>query len=351
LIGHQTTNAEQGSAAMSQYKEWSFPDTLRPKAPTLSFDLDALFDAIVELRALVPEQAFTANTLGTSRSGSGIVLDDRGTVLTIGYLITEAQTVFLTTRSGQVVQAVTLAYDQASGFGLLKALGTLNTPCVRRASSQLSKSGDTVYLLSHGGLPHALKARLADKRPFAGYWEYLLEEALFTTPAHPEWSGAGLFNADGALIGVASLLLQQATGGESNGESDGESDDQSGQGNMIVPIDLLEPVLDSLVATGHSGLPARPWLGLYAAEGDDRIVVAGLAERGPAMKAGLQQGDLIIDVAGSRVQSLATFLRAVWALGPAGVTVPLTIGREGELLRLRIQSADRNSMMYRPTAH
>ncbi len=332
---------------MSQYKEWSFPDTLMPKATTLSFDLDALFDAIVELRALVPEQAFTANTLGTSRSGSGIVLDDRGTVLTIGYLITEAQTVFLTTRSGQVVQAVPLAYDQASGFGLLKALGTLNTPCVRRAPSQLSKSGDTVYLLSHGGLPHALKAHLADKRPFAGYWEYLLEEALFTTPAHPEWSGAGLFNADGALIGVASLLLQQATGAE----SDGESDDKSSQGNMIVPIDLLEPVLDSLIATGHSGLPTRPWLGLYAAEGDDRIVVAGLAERGPAMKAGLQQGDLIIDVAGNRVHSLATFLRAVWALGPAGIAVPLTVGRDGELLRLRIQSADRNSMMHRPTAH
>ena len=328
---------------MSQHKDWSFPDVLLPKAQDLSFELDALLDAVVELRADVPAQAFTANTLGTSRSGSGIVLDDRGTVLTIGYLITEAQTVFLTSRSGQVVQAVPLAYDQASGFGLLKALGPLNAPAVRRAQSRLSKSGDTVYLLSHGGQAHALKARLADKRPFAGYWEYLVEEALFTTPAHPEWSGAGLFNADGALIGVASLLLQQTT--------DGESDNKSDQGNMIVPIDILEPILDSLVATGHSGMPARPWLGLYAAESGDGLVVAGLAEKGPAMTAGLAQGDLILDVAGNRVHSLLTFLRAVWALGAAGVEVPLSVGREGELLKLRIRSADRNSMMYRPTAH
>ena len=328
---------------MSQHKDWSFPDVLLPKAQDLNFELDALLDAVVELRADVPAQAFTANTLGTSRSGSGIVLDDRGTVLTIGYLITEAQTVFLTTRSGQVAQAVPLAYDQASGFGLLKALGPLNAPAVRRGQSRLSKSGDTVYLLSHGGQAHALKARLADKRPFAGYWEYLVEEAIFTTPAHPEWSGAGLFDADGALIGIASLLLQQT--------ADGESDDKSDQGNMIVPIDILEPILDSLVATGHSGMPARPWLGLYAAESGDGLVVAGLAEKGPAMKAGLAQGDLILDVAGNRVHSLLTFLRAVWALGAAGVEVPLTVGREGELLRLRIRSADRNSMMYRPTAH
>ena len=328
---------------MSQHKDWSFPDVLLPKAQDLNFELDALLDAVVELRADVPAQAFTANTLGTSRSGSGIVLDDRGTVLTIGYLITEAQTVFLTTRSGQVAQAVPLAYDQASGFGLLKALGPLNAPAVRRGQSRLSKSGDTVYLLSHGGQAHALKARLADKRPFAGYWEYLVEEAIFTTPAHPEWSGAGLFDADGALIGIASLLLQQT--------ADGESDDKSDQGNMIVPIDILEPILDSLVATGHSGMPARPWLGLYAAESGDGLVVAGLAEKGPAMKAGLAQGDLILDVAGNRVHSLLTFLRAVWALGAAGVEVPLSVGREGELLRLRIRSADRNSMMYRPTAH
>jgi S1-C subfamily serine protease len=243
-----------------------------------------------------------------------------------------------------VVQAVPLAYDQATGFGLLKALLPLNVRGVRRGDSRAAQAGDPVYLISQGGLPHALSGRLADKRPFAGYWEYLLEAALFTTPVHPQWSGSGLFNADGELIGIGSLLVQDAQESESEGSA-------SAQGNMFVPIDILEPILDSLIATGHSGLPSRPWLGLYAGELDDQVVVGGLAEKGPAKQAGVQQGDLVLDVAGTRVHSLATFLRAVWDLGPAGVAVPLTLGRDGELIRLRIQSVDRSDMLYRPTAH
>jgi len=329
---------------MSESNEWAFPEALQPKPSELNFDLDPLLDAVVSLRAEIAPQAFSANTLGTSRTGSGVVLDDRGTVLTIGYLITEAETVFLTTRSGQVVQAVPLAYDQVTGFGLLKALRPLNARGVRRGSSRTAQAGDAVYLISQGGLPHALSGRLADKRPFAGYWEYLLEAALFTTPVHPQWSGSGLFNADGELIGIGSLLVQDAQESESEGSA-------SAQGNMFVPIDILEPILDSLIATGHSGLPSRPWLGLYAGELDDQVVVGGLAEKGPAKQAGVQQGDLVLDVAGTRVHSLATFLRAVWDLGPAGVAVPLTLGRDGELIRLRIQSVDRSDMLYRPTAH
>lgn len=328
---------------MSQKKDWSFPNGLMPTAEDLNYDLEALLDSIVALRAEVPEQAFTAQTLGTSRTGSAVVLDDRGTVLTIGYLITEAHTAFLTTRSGQVVQAVPLAYDQVTGFGLLKALGPLKATAARRAQRNTSEVGDTVFLLSHGGSSHALKARLADRRPFAGYWEYLLEAALYTTPPHPEWSGAGLFNTAGELIGIGSLLLQEAV--------ENTTDASSGQGNMVVPIDLLEPILENLVRTGQSGLPPRPWLGLYAAEDDGRVVVGGVADKGPAMKAGLQQGDLILDVGGTRVHSLATFLRTVWALGPAGVEVPLKVGRDGELLRLTISSVDRNALMFRSGAH
>jgi S1-C subfamily serine protease len=328
---------------MSQQKEWSFPKDLLPQADDLSGDLEAMLDSVVALRAEVPEQAFTAQTLGTSRAGSGVVLDDRGTVLTIGYLITEAHTAFLTTRSGQVVQAVPLAYDQVTGFGLLKALGPLKATPARRAKGPTAEVGDTVFLISHGGSRHALKARLADRRPFAGYWEYLLEAALYTTPPHPEWSGAGLFNEAGELIGIGSLLLQEAI--------ENAPDADSGQGNMVVPIELLDPILDNLMKTGQSGLPPRPWLGLYAAEDEGRVIVGGVADKGPAMKAGLQQGDLILDVAGHRVHSLATFLRTVWAVGPAGVDVPLKVGRDGELLRLSIQSVDRNALMYRAGAH
>jgi S1-C subfamily serine protease len=330
---------------MSNSNEWAFPESMQPKQDELAFDLEPALDAMVGLKAEIPTQAFTANTLGTTRTGSGVVLDDRGTVLTIGYLISEAQTVFLTTRSGRVVQAVPLAYDQATGLGLLKALGPLDSKGVRRGDSRQAKSGDAVYLLGHGGLTHALSAKLADKRPFAGYWEYLLESALFTLPVHPHWSGAGLFNAQGELIGVGSLMVQDVLDGEESGKA------QARQGNMVVPIEILEPILADLISTGQSGVPARPWLGLYAGEVDDQVVVGGIADQGPAKHAGVRQDDLILDVAGTRVHSLATFLRAVWALGPAGVQVPLTLGRDGELVRVKIQSADRNALLYRPTAH
>lgn len=332
------------TAAMSESSEWSFPTSMQPEEQSLGFDLGLLLDAVVGLKAEVPEQAFTAQTLGTTRTGSGVVLDDRGTVLTIGYLITEAQSVFLSTRSGRVVQAVPLAYDQATGLGLLKALGPLGTRGVTCGSTRHSKTGDPVLLLGEGGKTHALSARLADKRPFAGYWEYLLEEALFTTPVHPHWSGAGLFNQQGELIGIGSLLVQDAL-------ADEEGTEQTSQGNMIVPIDILLPILDSLVATGQSGLPPRPWLGLYAGEVDNQVMVGGIADKGPARQAGVRPDDLILDVGGTRVHSLATFLRAVWALGPAGVTVPLTLGRDGELIRVRIKSVDRNELLYRPTSH
>lgn len=329
---------------MSTTSEWAFPSSMQPKVQDLGFDMELLLDAVVGVKAEIPEQAFTANTLGTTRTGSGVVLDERGTVLTIGYLVTEAHSVFLTTHSGRVVQAVVLAYDQATGLGLVKALGPLDSKGVRRGDSRLCESGDRVYLLGQGGLSHALSARVADRRPFAGYWEYLLEAALFTTPVHPHWSGAGLFNDRGELIGIGSLLVQDVL----NEDGDGG---KAQQGNMVVPIEVLDPILDSLISTGQSGLPPRPWLGLYAGEVDDQVVVGGLAENGPARKAGIKQNDLILDVAGTRVHSLATFLRAVWALGPAGVRVPLTLGRDGELLQVRIASVDRNALLYRPTEH
>jgi len=318
---------------MSTTSEWAFPSSMQPKVQEIGFDMGLLLDAVVGVKAEIPEQAFTANTLGTTRAGSGVVLDDRGTVLTIGYLVTEAHSVFLTTHAGRVVQAVVLAYDQATGLGLVKALGPLGSKGVRRGDSRLCEAGDQVYLLGQGGLAHALSARLADRRPFAGYWEYLLEAALFTTPVHPHWSGAGLFNDRGELIGIGSLLVQDVLNED------------------VVPIEVLDPILDSLISTGQSGLPPRPWLGLYAGEVDDQVVVGGLADNGPARKAGIKQNDLILDVAGTRVHSLATFLRAVWALGPAGVSVPLTLGRDGELLQVRIASVDRNALLYRPAEH
>jgi len=324
---------------MADANDWSFPEPLQPKDEEFRFDLGAALDAVVAVRAEIPDDAFTASILGTVRNGNGVVIREDGLVLTIGYLITEAHTVWLTTNHGTVVPAHPLAYDQATGFGLVHPLGRLGAPALPRGSAASCDLGDEVLVIGHGGRPHALKADVVAKREFAGYWEYVLDEALFTAPAHPEWGGAALVGPDGHLLGIGSLLVQEPIG------------EQTVQGNMIVPIDLLEPILEDMLRLGRSGRPARPWLGMYTTEQAGQAIVAGLADGGPADRAGVRVGDVVVEVAGDRVQSLAELFRKVWSLGAAGVEVPLTLVRESGLVRLRLQSVDRNDILRKPVLH
>jgi S1-C subfamily serine protease len=324
---------------MAETEQWSFPAELQPSQAQLRFDLQRVLDAVVMLHAEVPEDAFTAGILGTERVGNAVCIREDGLLLTIGYLITEAETIWLTTNDGRVVGGHPLAYDFSTGFGLVQPLGTLKVPALARASAHSCVRGEEVLLVGHGGRSHALRAKLIDKREFAGYWEYVLDEALFTAPAHPQWGGAALVNEDGALVGIGSLLVQEAVEGETV------------QGNMVVPIDLLEPILGNMLRTGSGTRPPRPWLGMYSTEVNGDVVVAGLAEGGPASVAGVRRGDLVREVAGERVQGLASMLRKVWALGAAGVEVPLTLVREGMLRPVRLKSADRADFLRKPQLH
>ena len=295
---------------------------------------DALLPSLVAVRATVPDNAFTATTLGTVREGSGVVIRDTGLVLTIGYLITEAEEVWLTTHEGRVVPAHALAYDQETGFGLVQALGELGLPAVPFGSSADADVGDKVLFADASG--HAVDARIVAKQEFAGYWEYLLDEAIFTAPAHPSWGGAALVDREGALLGIGSLRLQMLRNGE------------TADINMIVPIDLLPPILEDLLTRGHANRPPRPWLGVFSAESDGQVVVMTVADGSPAEKAGLRQGDVISDVRDGEVESLADFYRKVWESGPAGSEVPLRIVRDGRDSWLRIKTADRNSFLVKP---
>lgn len=319
--------------------DWVFPENMQPKQSNFDFDLQATYDAVLLVRATVPESAFTASILGTERIGHGVVIGPNKLVLTIGYLITEADTVWLTTNRGAVVPATVLAYDFATGFGLLMPLGQLDVPTLTIGSSTSAKINDQVILAGHGGSAHALSALISDKREFAGYWEYVLDQAIFTAPAHPQWGGAALVDRNGLLIGIGSLLVDDA------------ASNQNTQVNMIVPIDLLKPILNDLVTTGRSPQPPRPWLGMYTAENEGKFVVAGVAPGGPAETAGVNQRDVIVNVAGEKPNTLANFFRTIWRRGAPGVDIPLTISRDDKLINLTIRSADRNSFLYRPALH
>jgi S1-C subfamily serine protease len=319
--------------------DWKVPRAAQPKPEDYVFDLDRTLSSVVGLSAIVPSDAFTAETLGTERAGNGVLIRETGLVLTIGYLITEAESVWLSLNDGRVVPGDVLAIDQETGFGLVQALSRPNLPAMPFGRSAEAEIGDRVVLAGGGGRARSVAARIAAKQEFAGYWEYLLEEAIFTAPAHPNWGGTALIGDAGELLGIGSLQLQQERGGRSN------------QVSMVVPIDLLPPILDDLLTRGRRATPARPWLGFFAAEVENRVAIAGVASRGPAEKAGLQPGDILLAVAGQPAQDLASLFRLIWRCGEAGAEVPLRILRGGRVADIAVHSTDRQSMLKKPRLH
>lgn len=317
---------------------WEVPDGQQPRPEEVDFDLDHTLRSVVNIEAVAPADAFTAETLGQERAGSGIVIRESGLVLTIGYLVTEAENVMLIDHRGRATPAHPIAIDQESGFALVQALGDLDLPAASLGVSGAVGVGEPVVMAGGGGARRfACRARVVAKQEFSGYWEYHINEALFTAPAHPLWGGAGLIGPDGRLIGVGSLHVQQ---------SDGRG--QAQDVNMSVPIDLLTPVLDELLAYGRRNKPARPWLGLYSTESGGRVVVADVAETGPAAAAGLRSGDILSSVRDASIETLADFYREIWASGVAGAEIPIEIVRDKRSFWVRVKSADRTSFLRKP---
>lgn len=320
-------------------KDWDIPSNLQPNPDDYRFDLGRVLRSVVGLRSHVPADAFTAATLGTERIGNGAVIREDGLVLTIGYLITEAELVWLITADGRAVPGHALAFDGTSGFGLVQALGKLDLPALELGDSDALHVGDEAIIAAGGGRHNAIETKIVGRQEFAGYWEYLLDNAIFAAPAHPFWSGAALIGADGRLMGTGSLILQQGDGKKRMDM------------NMIVPVSLLRPVLDDLLVKGRLVQPPRPWLGIYAMENDGGLVVGGLSERGPAALAGVQQGDRIIGIGDEEVGDLASLWRRLWSIGPAGCQVVLRLDRDGTPVLLRIATADRSSFLRAPRLH
>jgi S1-C subfamily serine protease len=319
---------------------------VQPKPEDYDYELDAALSAVVGIRTLVPPDAFTADILGTERVGHGALIRKDGIVLTIGYLVTEAETVWITPDGGGAVPGHVLGYDQESGFGLVQALGRIDAPVLPLGRSSQTEVGMRVVVGGSGGRKRSVASRIIAKQEFSGYWEYVLDEALFTAPAHPFWGGTAMIGPAGDLLGIGSLQIQQSVANPRT-----KTQQKGDDANMIVPIDLLKPIFDDLLTIGRPNKPARPWLGLYATEIGNTVAIIGLAARGPAQKAELRAGDVVLSVGGGNVTDLAGMFRRVWAQGEAGVAVPLTINREGRTFDVSVRSVDRRRLLKGPVLH
>lgn len=324
---------------MSSVGDWDVPPAVQPRDEDYGFDLEKTLASVVGIRALTPSDAFTAETLGDERLGNGVLIPG-GLVLTIGYLIVEAQTIWLTFSDGSAVQGHTLGYDQQTGFAIIQPLARIELPTLEFGDSTKTKIDDRVIIGAPGGTERSIAAHVMARQEFAGYWEYVLDNAIFTAPAHPHWGGSPLIDDRGKLIGIGSLQLQAA----------GEDGDEVPL-NMSVPTEVLMPIIEDMKKSGRANRPVRPWLGVYSADIDGEVVILGLARGGPAEQAGIDPGDIVVSVAGEDVLDLADFYRKVWKLGHSGVDVPLTVARERGPVNLVVKSGDRNALLKSPSLH
>ena len=319
---------------------YTIPKEHQPSQAQFDFDLEKKLQAIVSLKATVPDDAFTAEILGTERAGHGAIINDSGLIATIGYLVTEAESIWIQTTTGQTLPGDLIGYDYESGFGLVQPLGKIDVTPLTLGSSANLQIGEQTILAAFGGCEYSICANVASRGEFVGYWEYIVEDAIFTSPPHPNWGGAALIGQDGLLYGIASLYTQEIPGQGIGSE-----------GNMVVPIDLLKNIQDELTRFGQTTKPPRPWLGMFAAENDQQLVVAGVYENAPAADADLRAGDEIVSVGEESPKTLSALFRHIWSMGPAGTVVPLKIRRDGQLIQIHVRSSDRRSHWKTPNLH
>jgi len=307
-------------------------EAIRPGSSSLPLEVSEILPAVVGLHTTIPQNRRSARTLGAEREGHGTLIDNEGLIVTIGYLIMEADTVTINDIDGNSHPAHIVGYDYESGFGLVRTDEALPFRPMRFGDSDVLSLRSEAFVAGLGGEKATLKVKVAGRREFAGYWEYLLDNAIFTVPAYPLWGGSALVGADGRLLGVGSLLVQEALGPGS----------PAFPGNMYVPINRLKPIFDELVAKGQLSTPARPWLGLYTVDHMGQLVIGGISEGGPADRAGLQRGDVLQALNGEVLDDVPDFYRKLWASGPAGTPVTLRLERDQDSFEVTVRSGDRS---------
>ena len=294
-------------------------------------DAEKFFQSIFKVKIRAVPNARSSATLGQEREGTAVVIADDGLLVTIGYLIVEADEVNLVDQQGKTIPARVVAYDHATGLGLVRALTPLSARPLPLGESGKLATKEPVMIVNHAGVDDVTLAYVVSTRPFTGNWEYLLEQAIFTSPPTMNWSGAALVSRDFKLVGVGSLIVREAS----------SSGDSALPGNMFVPIDALKPILPDLVRTGRRSGPPRPWLGVAADEVSGRLMVSRVSPDGPGDQAGIRVGDIILGVGGDGVRTQAEFYRKVWGRGAAGIDIPLRVLQGVDVKELAVRSMDR----------
>lgn len=304
---------------------------LSPAVTAYAATVDEILSAVIKIRAHIGPHARTLQTLGPKREGFGIVIDNGGLIVTIGYVILEADSVEIQVGNGAPAPAEVLAYDHESGLGLIRALSPPKVKPLRIGSSAKLQPNETVIVAGAGGWSNAIQAQVVSRRPFAGYWEYLLENAIFTQPPFPGFGGAALINKDGHLVGVGSLIVGDSAAPRTNSP-----------GNMFIPIDQLKGNLADLIETGRRSGPRNPWLGVYTEDHRSRVIVTRLADDGPGRKSGVNINDIVVAIDGQNVQGQVDYYKRLWSRGAPGTKIELTLLRTtGVLEKISVIAGDR----------
>jgi len=341
MTGIQMANGHR-PAGLMQLLHPALAAAPRPDRATLQYDLDAALSTVVRLHADVDDHCVTASTLGPEREGAGIVIGENGLILTVGYLIVEARdvTISILGRAEPVVGEA-IAYNHETGLGMVHAVDTLDVVPLPLGSARTLGAGDSVVVSDYRGFEQAIAAEVVMRQEFAGPREYMLDNAIYTTPLHPYWGGAALIGADGALAGVGSLYLEEPVGNNGN----------TRPGNMFVPIDEVLPIFDELVSTGRAQRPPRPWVGVHITEAENRLYVTGMTDDGPGQRAGFRPGDAVLSIEGVPVDTLGDMHRTLWSAGEAGVDIRYTVLRDDDVMTIRVTSDDRYAFLDLPQRH
>jgi len=303
---------------------------------TTEEDILNIYKSVVKIDSIIPPEARTAQSLGTVRGGNGVVIDDKH-ILTIGYIVVEAETITITLPDGKKFPGELIGYDHTTGFGILRTIIQSDlTPLKIGDSDQLTKE-DFLYVLPYltEGRPSAVK--MVSRRSFAGWWEYFLDKPIYTYPANSSFAGSALINEYGEVLGIGSLYV-----------GDAAATGISSPGNMFVPINDLKPILDDLIENGRRTKDIKPYMGLTSSDNTGEVKITRVNDNGPAAKAGFSVNDTILAVNNEKINNIEDFYKVVWSFGGPGTKLQFDIERNQKKLNIELTTMDRNDFFVKP---